>query len=273
MKVVWRRSTWLCIAVLAGACSNGIPAPDLAARIGDVELPYAEFEEYLRANSIEREVGLSSELLSGLFDRYLDERLLQTMAVRSGVPAGLSAHQAVERLLDEGAVAAVEDGEVAEYYRQHREEFLRAERVRLQQILVEERDVAENALAAVRGGTPFEDAARRYSNGPRAAAGGDQGELAHEDLPADLADTIFALPVGGVSEIVAAGYGYHIFKVTEKLPAVEPTLRELRPQIERTLRLRVLERETRRLIEDARRQYHVEIYVRNLPFNYSGRYV
>jgi parvulin-like peptidyl-prolyl isomerase len=260
------------VASLTGACSNrGLPPPDVIARIGGQELPYADFENYLRENTVDSETGLSSEILSSLFDQYLDEALLGRLAVDEG-HAGENdlRQQAIEAMVQDMIPSELSEAEIAEFFSHHRSDFHRQEGVILRQILVEERAVAEMALQAIKSGMVFEEAARTYSQGPGAELGGLQGELSRIDLPPAFADLIFALDVGEVSEIVAADYGFHLFQVIEKRSEAEPTLDEVRDVIVDRLRQESRVGIMAQLVERARSSYNVSIYVRNLPFNYAG---
>lgn len=72
-------------------------------------------------------------------------------------------------------------------------------------------------LAAKR--TDFATAAKAYSQCPSAAKGGDVGFIARKfqaDEP--FAQAAFALPVGGVSDVVETDIGYHLIWVTERKP-------------------------------------------------------
>jgi peptidyl-prolyl cis-trans isomerase C len=144
--------------------------------------------------------------------------------------------------------------------------------VRLRQILVEDRAAAERAWREIAAGADFAQVARRDSKEPRAAFGGDQGELSRADLPPAFAETIFALAPGEVSEIVAADYGFHLFQVVRRLPAQELTLAEAEPEIRSLLARSNAEGRLSELVGEARDRYNPAVYVRNLPFNYVGRY-
>ena len=260
------------VACMTSACSNrGLPPPDVIARIGGQELPYADFENYLRDNSVDSETGMSSEILSSLFDQYLDEALLGRLAVDQG-HAGEDEprQQAIEAMVQDLLPSAIAEAEIEEFYSQHQSDFHRQENVILRQILVEDRAVAEMALQAIETGMAFDEAARMYSQGPGAELGGLQGQLSRIDLPPAFADLIFALDVGEVSEIVAADYGFHLFQVIDKRSEADSTLDEVRDAIvDRLLhesRVGIVEQ----LVERARSSYNVSIYARNLPFNYAG---
>ncbi len=262
------------LVALAAACARDtLPPPDVAARIADRQIPYAEFEGYLRRNSVELESALGSDVLSRLFDQFLQEELFRRLAVDRGlVPAEAGGRRAAAALLASAEMEAVDDERVADYYRRHREEFELPERVRLRQILVEDREKAEGALAQLAAGAAFADVARRFSEEPGAARGGDQGVLSREDLPPAFAERIFALAPGESSDIIAADYGYHIFQVTDRRPAELVTLAEAAPEIRERLARERSQSAVEELAAEAIERYDVEVYRRNLPFNYQGSY-
>ena len=265
-------STLLAATLVVGACGDpGLPPPDVVARVAGQELPYADFEIYLRENSVDSQTGLSSEVLSGLFDQYLDEVLLGKLALDEGQAAAAAPRrQAVESLVRAAMPEEIADAEVTNFFDQHRREFDRDEFVVLRQILVEERSDAETALGAIREGLLFEDAAARYSQGPGAELGGMQGQLARDDLPPAFADLIFALEVGATSAIVEADYGFHLFQVIDKQSAAQPNMEQVRDIIVNRLLNESRAAVMTQLVETARNSYNTTVYERNLPFNYAG---
>lgn len=265
------------ILLLVCGCQRSAPppAPDAVARIGEAEVRYSELEGYL-ARSVGDSNALGSDVLSELFDQYLDETLLARLAVDRGLvraasgPAG--PRRAIDALLQNGLQREPDAAEIAGYYQAHAGEFARPERVKLRQILTEDRPTAEEALREIAGGKSFEEVARRLSRDPSAAAGGYQGELSRGDLPPAFTDIIFALKPGEVSRLVPAEYGFHIFQVIDREPAQVVSLEQARGEILGKLRQERADRLLRSLVQEARHRYPVTIYERNLPFAYEGVY-
>jgi peptidyl-prolyl cis-trans isomerase C len=266
----------LAVSVVGGAgCSRTTPpAPYVVAEVERDEISYIDFETYLEENSLAGEAALSSEVLSGLFDQFMDEVLVLRLAAgRKPDEALESPYRALEALLDEMTAGEVVTEEaVLERFRKDVKEKDREETVVLEQILVESRADAESALEAIENGMSFEDAARTYSQGPVADLGGLQGELGRSDLPPALAEVVFGLAEGEVSQIIAADYGFHLFLVVRRRPPSSPSLDEARPRIVARLRSEARARALARLVEEARRSYNVVVHARNLPFNYAGTY-
>lgn len=278
-----QRSAALLLLLLAAACQRSEPAaPDVVARIEGEEIRYAQVELYVARTAGEGESVLASDVLSQLFDQYLDEELLLRLAadrglVRRGLDAtSASRRRAIDALLadesDNGPDTEPDEREVAAYYEAHRAELTRPERVRLRQILTEDRATAERALRELAGGADFAQVARTLSDGPGAASGGYQGELSRADLPPAFADVIFSLRPGEVSRLIPADYGFHIFQVVARSPAGVIPLAEARPEIEERLRQERADRLLADLVGEARRRYNVEVHARNLPFEYRGSY-
>ncbi len=266
-----RKSLLLGTVLGLAACGGEIPPPDVVARMGGAEIELAAFERYLEESSIDLDAGLGDRVLSRLFDEFLDETLLLQAAVDEGlVDAGGTRREALEALLDVQLEAELTDERVLLYYRAHSDRFDRPERVRLSQILVEDRATAEQALQELASGVPFEEVARRLSTEPAAERGGDQGFLGRDDLPPAFADTIFELEVGESSEIVAADYGFHVFQVTERRSAELVPVREAADEIRGLLRRTESQEARERLVEEARGRYNTSVYASNLPFDYQG---
>jgi hypothetical protein len=267
------------ILLLLTACQRSAPppAPDVVARIGETEVRYSQFESYLAKTVGDTGGVLGSDVLSELFDQFLDEKLLARLAVDRRLVAGGAAgsRRAIDALLEDGLRREPGPGEAAEvagYYRAHQAEFARPERVRVRQILTEDRATAEKALKEIAAGAPFEEVARRLSRDPSAGSGGYQGELARADLPLAFAEVIFSLRPGEVSRLVPADYGFHIFQVAGREPAQVVPLEEARSEILGRLRQARADRLLRSLVEEARGRYNVAVYERNLPFGYEGSY-
>jgi len=71
-----------------------------------------------------------------------------------------------------------------------------------------------DALAAP--GADFNEIARELSDGPEATDGGEVGWLTRDQLTEELADAVFALAVGDISEPLELGEGQYFVKLEEK---------------------------------------------------------
>src|SRR5207244_2684962 len=110
---------------------------------------------------------------------------------------------------------SVSPGDVTEYYNAHQSEFVQGERVKLRQILVrvgsrsedEAKTFADSLVAQLRGGKPFEDLAKSYSEGSEAKDGGDMGWVERGQLLGEIDEKIFLTPVGQITPPVKSALG------------------------------------------------------------------
>lgn len=147
---------------------------------------------------------------------------------------------AIEKLIAQvtGADAAT-PREIREFYDSHREEFLRKAEVRIGHILLrtavnappsaieqQRRRIAE-LRQRIEAGEEFSAIARCCSDDKQAAQrGGDRGYFAQDALPPEIADAVFKLRDGEVSQIIKDASGYHLLRVIARLPQRYVSLQE-----------------------------------------------
>ncbi len=331
-------SIFLTAALVAAGCGRK-PAgsADVAVSIDGEEISYRQFEAYLHGQVDSADLELDGEVLSRLFDQFLDGQLLIRLAIERGLverapeaappeagrpgdgpfevrppaedlapdrgpeapaapgsgppePAaepppgvrlpgvrppgvgGVDERRAIAFLLRSGLEKTWTEEGVAAYYRTHQDAFRRPEEVSLRQILTHDRPRAEAAKQALDRGEDFVAVAARFSQGPKAHLGGDQGRLAREDLPANFVDAIFALEPGEVTDVVAADYGFLIFQVVARYPAETADLEEVAEEIHQALWRRHVDELVAGFTAEARARYNVKVFPDNFPFEYRGAY-
>ena len=102
---------------------------------------------------------------------------------------------------------------------------------------------AEAVVKEARAGKDFAQLAKRESNDPAAAKGGDVGWIAAGQMPPHIENAIFSLPKGGVSDPVESPAGFQIFKVEDIKEEKTPTLQEASAEITKTLKAEKAKRE------------------------------
>lgn len=265
-----RCPAWLPAALLL-ACAGSLPE-GVVVRIGGEEKSYEDFDRYVGSVLNVDASRSSSQVLSRLFERFVDDELLLRWARDRGfADEGATSHEAAAAVL-EASPPEISSTDVERYYAEHRSDYQRPVRARLRQILVEDRASAESALAELEAGVDFGEVARIRSIGPSAPDGGLQGELSREDLPGALADIVFALEEGEWSELLEADYGFRIFQVERFLPAETLSLEAAAPSIRSRLVAERSEALIRQAIDEARREYNLQVAVSRLPFEYNGPY-
>ena len=143
------------------------------------------------------------------------------------------------------AEVEVTDQEIEEFYQLHQDNYREPKKVHARHILfrISEKaktaeiqeilDRAKKVLNLARKGDNFAELARKYSEDPTAAKGGDLGYFKSGDMVKPFADSAFSLKKGEISDLVRTRFGIHIIKVEDikeesvkPLAAVKETVRQ-----------------------------------------------
>lgn len=148
-----------------------------------------------------------------------------------------------------GPKISIGDNDIKQFYDSHQKELDKPESVRLSEILIptsvkpaKEGDApieneetiaaaqkkADEVEAALKKGDKFEDLAKKYSDGPTAADGGDLGDFKRGVLAKELEDRVFTMKQNDYSEPIRTKQGFVILKVTEHQQAGIPPLTDPR---------------------------------------------
>lgn len=135
------------------------------------------------------------------------------------------------------------DDEVKEYYTEHEDEFKIDETVSGKQILLkvpekatpEEADKkkqeAEKIIEKAKAGEDFAELVKTYSEGVEKEKGGNIGPFTREGMPPPIADKVFTMEVGQISDPIRTNLGWNIFKLESRNPAGTMPLQEVSDKI------------------------------------------
>jgi len=149
--------------------------------------------------------------------------------------------------------------EIAEYYKENKEDFIKDEKYRLRHILVETQEEAEAVLEKIRGGADFAELAKENSLCPSKEKGGDLGFIARGRTVKPFEDAAFALKPGEISEVVETQFGYHIIKLEEISPERQKTLKEAKVEIEFIILPEKEQQAFTRWLSSLKDEYNVQI--------------
>lgn len=124
----------------------------------------------------------------------------------------------------------IDEKEALQYYEAYRASFLLPQKVRARQIVVADGEEAIQILKRLRKGEAFEKLALEKSLGPEKAKGGDLGYFSRGERPTEF-ENVFTMEVGAISEVIKSPYGYHIFKLEEKIEPRQISFVEAKPGI------------------------------------------
>ena len=176
-----------------------------------------------------------------------------------------------------GSKMSMSKEEEQKFYDQHKSEMEQPEHIRLSEILVSTEKKgganapddpqqlataqakAEDLLSQIRKGSKFEDIAKKNSDGPTAAHGGDLGDFKHGTLAKELEDKTFAMKPGGVSDVIRTRQGFVILKVVEHHTAGIPPMSEVEPRIQDALYMQKLQPALREYLQKLREDAYIDV--------------
>ena len=116
---------------------------------------------------------------------------------------------------------------------------------------------ANDLLKQIRAGASFEDVAKKGSDGPTAAQGGDLGVFKRGTLAKELEDKTFAMKAGEVTDVIRTKQGYVILKVVGHQMAGIPPLKEVEPRVQDALYMQKLQPALRAYLTKLREQAYI----------------
>ena len=158
------------------------------------------------------------------------------------------------------------------FYEQHKSDLARPEEVKLSEILVsteqagnDEQKIAaaqakaDDLLKQIRAGANFEEVAKKESQGPSAAQGGDLGFFEHGKLAKQLEDITFGMKKDDVSNVIRTKQGFVILKVTEHQNAGIPSYTEVEPRLQEAVYMQRLQPALREYLKKLREEAFIDI--------------
>lgn len=259
-----RRLVLLAAALLpAPTASFAAPAPsDVVARqgtitmtAGDVNALLARLDPQTRAR-VENTPGALVDVVRRRLatEALLAEANAKNWAQRPEIAAQIA--DARTQVIGQTYLASVSapdaaypsDAEIASAYAQNKAQFLLPRAYHLAQIATQAAADDEGKRRAVLAAKGFP-----------AAKSTDLGWLPEDRLPPTITQAVAGLPVGGVSDPVHLGDGWHVFKLLATRPATTESLQDARPQIVAALRNEKAQANARAYIAKLQQSQHAEI--------------
>lgn len=289
----------IAILLMASGCNlgKGQPAGVEIARVDGKVLTSVAFQDYLvDVFGSEKEIQGGDELMSRLFDQYLEEQVFLVKAVSMGIRVGeeeVRQHldmmtpgneetdedrdrfqsryrdSLLTRKLKDQVVAQRVDvmpEEIEDYYRRNPDRFRVPTMIRLRQILVDEELEAKRIQEELsKDADRFQVLASVHSLSPDKgrARSYEEGEL-----PEDVRKAVSALKEQEITGIVHDSQGYHIFQLIGKEPDQALPLSEVNQKIEQLLYREKSKMVLEEFLLELRKEIPVEIIQGNLEFRY-----
>ncbi|HEY7352868.1 MAG TPA: peptidylprolyl isomerase [Terriglobales bacterium] len=169
-----------------------------------------------------------------------------------------------------GSRINISKDEEQKFYEAHKADLSRPEAVKLSEILIStEQDgndeqklaaaktKADDVLKQIKAGASFEDLAKKESQGPSAAQGGDLGLFERGKLAKQLEDLTFNMKKGDVSDVIRTKQGFVILKVTEHQSAGIPSFNEIEPRLQEAVYMQKLQPALREYLKKLREEAYI----------------
>jgi peptidyl-prolyl cis-trans isomerase C len=175
----------------------------------------------------------------------------------------------------------VNEADLEKYYKEHKQEFIEPEKVKVNIIQFKLKDnatpeekkaqkkKAELALKRLKKGDDFEKVAKEVSEDERTKnSGGNTGFFSKgkrmNTYGEKVEEKAFALKTGQISDIIEEKNGEYIIKVGEKKPQKEETFQEAKPKIERRMQQEDQRKAYDTYLDSLKSRYPVKINEENI---------
>jgi peptidyl-prolyl cis-trans isomerase SurA len=117
---------------------------------------------------------------------------------------------------------------------------------------------ANDVLKQIRAGANFDAVAKKFSDGPSAAQGGDLGVFKRGALAKELEDRTFAMKSGEVTDVIRTKQGYVILKVTNHQAAGIPPMKDVELKLQDALYYQKLQPALRAYLTKLREEAYID---------------
>ena len=169
-----------------------------------------------------------------------------------------------------GSTVRIGSDEVQKYYDAHKNEFVKPEEVDLSVIffstenktpqevaLIQQK--AEGVLKRLKSGDDFGELAKRFSEGPTSAQGGELGSYKRGELTPDLEKLVFGMKKGDMTDVIPASNGIQIIRVNQHFDAGLQPLSKVEQEVENALYEQKIQPAMRKYLTQLRKDSYVVV--------------
>jgi len=163
-------------------------------------------------------------------------------------------------------VTAVSEPKIADYYKEHIDEYSAPEQMKLRMISIHgtdndsRRKMVDEIRQKIIDGAEFGDLARMYSEDNTQEASGDWGWIDRKKLNESLTKIAFSLKPGEVSQVVEMGGSFYLlFCEAKKASSVKP-LKDVHDEIEKALMQTERQQQQQEWLQKLRKKAYIKVY-------------
>ncbi|OLD62678.1 MAG: hypothetical protein AUI47_11625 [Acidobacteria bacterium 13_1_40CM_2_68_5] len=186
----------------------------------------------------QQNIASDDDLEKVLKDQGMKRKDLEEQLIRLAVPQEIINYEVRRKI-------SVSEAEIKEYYEAHQKDWETAPTVSFNEIAMFYEDAnrpevlsrAQGVVREARGsGTDFGELVQKYSEAPSKESGGFLGPLAAADLHPAIAQAVFKLQTGDVSDPIDTGRSYQVIRLVGKTDRVVKTQEDMRETIVKAVR-------------------------------------
>lgn len=215
-----------------------------------------------------------------LTDEEFDQKLATSLRIQ-GVTRAEWDKQRLEQatagaVLERELKITVSDEEVKKYYDENPGKFEQPEMVRASHILIGTRDaatnteltadqkkaklkLAEDVRKRALAGEDFAKLAKEYSDDPGSKDSGGEYTFPRGQMVPEFEAAAFSLGTNQISDIVTTQFGYHIIKLSEKMPAKKSELAKVSDDVKEGLKNQELQKQLPDYLEKIQKEANIQI--------------
>jgi parvulin-like peptidyl-prolyl isomerase len=171
--------------------------------------------------------------IEGAFEKTLDLVGISIADWKKSIEKKLLINELIHQQVN--SKVSVSNKELIDYFDKNHKEFHKKEQVMALHIMVEsEEEIREIQKELQNKKKTFPALAMEYSLGPEGAQGGNLGYFEAGQMPEEF-DDVIKLKMDKVSGIIKTPYGFHLFKVVDKIEERKMSFDESKSKVEKIL--------------------------------------
>jgi len=184
-------------------------------------------------DSIKQRYGLQKK---ADYDRFLQQVGYTDSQLRDELRDQLRINKKIEDIQNK---ATLSDAELQLFFELNKDQYKNEDRVQARQIVVDDKKLASDIYSQAKGGADFAELAKKNSKinaeqgGALGVAAGksDPGPVTRVVFPNAVADAVFKLKDGGLTEPIEAGGRFYIVKVEKSLPSGDVAFADVKDRV------------------------------------------
>ncbi|MFP4480465.1 MAG: SurA N-terminal domain-containing protein [Desulfohalobiaceae bacterium] len=217
-----------------------------------IQVSDSEVERHLER--IKKEHGLDSQDLKD----FLAQQDMDIQQYKQWLQEEIKRSRLLSSMVRQKVVVTEE--EIQDYYEENEEQFQEPGEVELQLILHTEKSRLQEIKDQIdKGELEFEEAARKFSQGPGAEQAGKLGSLDWNDLSKSWQEALLQLRPGEMSEVFAVQEHYALILLQEKHIQSQVSLQEVQEDIRQRIYQRKLEERYQEYVQNLRSRAAVDV--------------